>query len=154
MDEQDVYNCNDADLGTMLHRLLVKEGHDEVEIMHPVDGPIVVTREQFLGYCKEIDRARNMSPADKVRERAKLKNIQKQKQIHWRTDMLTANVHTIDPHGEDNFGFDIEGNELDINGMIFVPVKDYLPGIELVPNELGCFVDEREKRKPIRIAAE
>lgn len=146
-----VYDCNDKNLGHMLQKLF-DEGHDEVVVRHPIDAPVVVTRADFKKYLREIERCKNMSPADRVKEGARLKNIKNQKQIRFRTAMLNAPAYTIDPDDEESFGKDIDGNEMDIRGMVFVPIVQYLKGIEVLEHELGCFVDEYdEKRSPVRI---
>ena len=152
MTEQDnVYNCDDSDLGAMLHRLLIVEGHDEAVVQHPTDGEIIVTKADYKKHLANINRVKNMSPADRVTENKRLRNIKNQMQIRFRTSMISAPVHIVDIDDESGFGKDIEGNQLDIEGMIFLPVKDYPKGLELKENEIGAFISEFFYKKPIRI---
>ena len=149
-DQDEIYNCDDKDLGAMLQRLF-DEGHDEVVVRHPTDGLVVVTKQDFKTHLANLKKAMNMSPADRVRETARLKNLKNQKQIRFRTAMIEAPVHTVDIDDEENFGKDVDGNELDIDGMGFLPVSQYLKGMDTKENEIGCFFDEFERKPPIRI---
>ncbi len=109
MNDQDdnIYNCDDADLGAMLKRLF-DEGHDEVEVVNPADGkPIIVTKSDYKKHLANIEKVKNMSPADRVTENARLKNLKARKQIRFRTAMLSAPVHMVDIDDELNFGKDI-----------------------------------------------
>jgi len=145
----DPIQCDsDEDLSKMLHQLLVVDGHDEVEIVHPVEGVQVVTRETYEAMIENIIKARNMSPAERL---LATKRIKRKMQIRFRTAMITAETRTVDIEDEENFGRDIDGKEMDIAGMTFVRVGDYLKGIQSVPKELGCFMDESMARAPIRI---
>lgn len=149
--KDNVHDCAEQDLGAMLARLF-SEGHDEVEIMHPVDGPVVVTKADYKKHLHNIDRYNKMSPGKRVTHHKRVKNIKNQKQIRFRTAMINAPVYEVDINDDANFGKDIDGNDIDMQGMVFTPVAQYLKGIEPIENEIGCFVDEYdEKRKPIRI---
>ncbi len=151
--DDNVYDCNDKDLGAMLHRLLIVDNHDEVEVNHPVDGPVIVTKADYKKHIANA-RVKDMSPADRVTENKRIRHIKSQKQIRFRTKMITAPVHTVDTTDDVNFGKDIEGNQLDIDGAIFISVADYPKDIELKENEIGSFIDEfDESKKPIRITA-
>ena len=150
--QDNVYNCDDESLGKMLYRLFVTEGNDEVVVTHPTEGDVVVTKDDYKKHLANLSRVNNMSPADRVTENARLKNLKNQKQIRFRTAMIDAPVHTVDMEGENNFGVDVDGVKLDIDGMAFVGVAQYPKGIAIIKQEIGCFVDEHdEKRKPIRI---
>jgi len=63
--KDNVYNCDDENLGAMLARLF-SEGHTEVEIQHPVDGPLVVTKAEFEAHVARISAVNNMSPAERL----------------------------------------------------------------------------------------
>jgi len=148
--QPEIYDCDDEILGQMLARLF-SEGHDEVEIQHPTDGPVVVTRKDFEKHVANLSKVANMSPAERLEANKRVKNIKNSKQIRFRTAMITAKVHVVDIEDDDNFGKNIEGEALDIDGMTFVPVSDYLKGIELQIGEIGAFVDVSERRPPVRI---
>jgi len=148
---ENAFDCDDKGLGPMLQRLF-DEGNDEVVVRHPTEGDIIVTRDDFKKHLADLEKAVNMSPADRIEETARLKNIKNQKQIRFRTDMVNAPVHTVDIEDDENFGKDIEGVQMDIEGMVFLPVAQYLKGIEPKEHELGCFMSEYdENRSPIRI---
>ncbi|RLA18058.1 MAG: hypothetical protein DRQ62_14220 [Gammaproteobacteria bacterium] len=150
--DDNIYNCDDKDLGGMLQRLF-DEGHTEVEVMHPTDGPVIVTKSDFKKHLANIEKVKNMSPADRVTENARLRNVKKRKQIRFRTELVNAPVHKVDLDGG-KFGIDADGNELDVAGMTFVSVKDYPKGTDLKTGEVGCFIDTAEIREPMRITAE
>lgn len=145
-----IHNCDEEELGAMLHRLLIVEGHTEVVIQHPTDGEQVVTKESFLEMQRHIKRANDMSPAERLVENKRLKM---KKQMQFRTAMIEAEFYTVDLNDDENFGFDVDGNKLDIDGLIFTPVDQYLPGIDIKEKEIGAFVDEAMAKPPIRILA-
>ena len=151
MEESRINNCDgDEELAKMLHKFFVVEGHDEVAVMHPVDGERVITKAEYLDLQKHLKKAKNMSPAQRLVETKRLKN---QKQIRFRTAMLEAKVYVVDTEddSEENFGTDVDGNKMDLEGVVFVPTDQYVDGIELKENELGCFVSESLHKPPIRI---
>ena len=144
----DPIQCNDEELGKLLYQLLVVDGHQEVEIVHPTEGIQVVTKETYKAMIDNIIRARDMSPAKRILE---TKRIRTKMEIRFRTAMITAETRIVDIKDDSNFGFDIYGKEIDMNGRTFVKAPDYLKGIDLLPNEIGCFVDEAMTRPPVRI---
>jgi len=148
MEDDRIHNCNDDELGEMLHRLLIVEGHDEVVIYHPVEGEQVITKESYLELQKNLKKAKNMSPAKRLVETERLKN---QKQIRFRTSMIDATVYVVDIEDDETYGFDVDGNKMDLEDVIFIPTHQYIDGIELKENELGCFVSESLHKPPIRI---
>ncbi|MCK4703931.1 MAG: hypothetical protein KAT90_00495 [Gammaproteobacteria bacterium] len=150
--EDNIYNSDDEHLGATLHRLF-EDGHDEIVIRTPTEGEKVVTRKEFYDHVKNLDKAINMSPADKMMERKRLERIANQKRIRLRTAMIDAKVYTVDLEDDDAFGKDVDGNDMGIDGLAFLQVADYLDGILLLDDEIGCFFCEFEKRKPIRIVS-
>jgi hypothetical protein len=141
---------SDEELSKQLHQLFVVEQHETVTLQHPVEGDTTITKAEYLDTLKHLKRAADMSPAQRHMES---KRLERQQQIKFRTAMITAQVYTVDLEDEDNFGKDVDGNEMDINQMIFVPVDDYLNGIIYADDEVGAFVDSSMRRPPIRIKA-
>ena len=148
MEENRIIDCTSEELGRTLYQLLFVEDNPEVEIIHPVDGPIIVTKESYEEMLTSLKKAMNMSPAQRIQE---TKRIARQKQIRFRTAMINADTRTVDIEDDENFGKDIEGKEIGIEDMIFLATKDYLKGVEFKVNEIGAFVDETMRRPPIRI---
>lgn len=144
------YCDGDEELAKMLYKFFVVEGHDEVVIQHPTDGEKIITREYYLELQENLKKAKNMSPAERLVETTRLKN---QKQIRFRTLMLEAKVYVvnIDDETEGSFGFDVNGDKMDIEDMDFVPTHQYIDGIELKENEIGCFISESLHKPPIRV---
>lgn len=148
MADDGVIESTDEELAEHLRRLFEDEGHPEVEVIHPTEGRLVYTREAWLRHRKVLETVADMSPAQRLQETNKLKNKQR---IRFRTAMLTADVRTIDTQDEGNFGKDIEGKDIPLEGMVFAHTRDYPPGLDKLPGEIGCFVDEAMRRPPIRI---
>ena len=142
------YHVDDEGLARMLHQLLVVEGEPEVEIVHPVDGPRIVTRAQYDQLTAHLARAKGMSPAVRLVES---KRIERQKQMKFRTMLIDAQVCTVDVDDTENFGKDAEGNEMPISGLLFALVDQYPDGTEKMELELGCFFDEQLLKPPVRI---
>jgi len=153
MNEADQQNhcSDDEELAVMLHKLFVVEGHEEVVIQHPEDGERVVTKKEYLELQDNLNKARNMSPAERIVESKRIRNI---KQKQFRDAMLIAECYVIDLDDEDSFGLDINGTKIDIEGMDFVPVKDYISGIEKKENEIGCYASESLHKPPVRLLTE
>ena len=149
-DQDNVYNCDDENLGQMLARLF-SEGHDSVEIQHPVDGPIIITRAEFLAHVSRMDKVLKMSPADRIVANKKIKNQKKSAMIKLGWALCSVEIETIDADDDTTFAKDIDGKELDIDGMTFIAVQAYPANVEPVKQELGAFVDEKGKRPPVRI---
>ena len=144
---QEIHHCDDENLGAMLHRLF-SEGHDEVEIQHPTEGVVVYTKEQFYSQLEKFKK----SPSEAYLERKRLERVQIQKQIRFRTALIGADVRKVNMD-TDKFGYDSEGRKMDIQGMAFNRIDDYLPGIDILPGEVGCFYDEHGQREAIRIVS-
>lgn len=147
------YHCEDEELGALLHRLFVEQGETEVEIHHPTEGVIIYTADQWRDQLDALKRMMEMSPAERIQETKKLKARQ---QNRFRTAMVDAEVRTIDIEDEDvnHFGLDVDGKEIDMNGMIFTPTNSYPKGTRVILNEIGAFVDESMRKPPIRILAQ
>ena len=149
MEEFRINNCDgDEELAKMLHQFFIVEGHDEVAVMHPVDGERVITKAEYLDLQKHLKKAKNMSPAERLVETKRLKN---QKQIRFRTSMLEAKVYVVDIEDDETYGFDVDGNKMDLENVVFIPTHQYIDGIELKENEIGCFVSESLHKPPIRV---
>ena len=149
MAEEEAFELiNDDELSRQLHHYFIVENQESVTLQHPTDGDKVVTRDEYLVIIKNLKRVRNMSPAERMQMN---KRLERKQQTRFRTAMITAKVYTVDIEDEDNFGKDISGQEIDMEGMTFVPVEQYLKGIEHQDLEIGAFVDSTMKRPPIRI---
>lgn len=144
-----VYNCDDKSLGSMLARLFA-EGAGEVVVRHPLEGDIVVTEADYKKHLANIKKAMDMSPADRIKAKQRLKNVKNQKLIRFRTALIGAEVHQVDFENSE-FGVDIEGNKMDLDNMVFVRVEEYPKGTKLLDNEVGAFFSEKELKPPIRI---
>lgn len=155
-ENQELYGCDgDVELASLLAHLFRDPEVMEVEIQHPVDGTQVLTREHYDELCKQLADQREMSPADRVQHNAlerrqNIKNVDKLKR-----DIMGAAIHTVDVVNDsaDTFGQDINGVELDIDGMMFFQASKYPPGIDIKELELGCFMDAERKRSTIRVIA-
>jgi hypothetical protein len=142
------YEVTDDELGKQLHQLLVIDKEPEVIIFHPTEGEQVVTRENYDSMLASLKEASDMTP--KQREK-KLKVLRRRMQIKFRTAMIKAKVYTVDIEDDANFGKDIDGNDIGIEGMVFTLTSDYSDDINVIENEMGCFIDEAMKKAPIRI---
>ena len=152
-DGQKVYNYDVSEVGIALKEAFSDPDVDEAVVIHPIDGRIVVTRKEFYDHVKRANKALNMSPSDKLMERKRLERIAHQKRTKLRTAMITAKVHTCDMSDDENFGKDVDGVVMDIEGMVFVGVDRYPEGIDLNENEVGAFIKEDFAKKPIRVLA-
>jgi len=152
MKENSVYSCIDSELGAKLHSLF-QSGESEVTVRHPIEGDIIVTKSDFVAHIKNLQLiAPALSPSNRIRENKRRENLKKANQIRFRTAMIGIMPVVVDVDDDKSFGFDVNGNKLDIDGMTFIVVKDYLKGIEAYDGELGAMVDEEMKRPPVRIA--
>lgn len=147
MEEGQKYYCSDEELGKQLHQLFEVEGESEVEIHHPTEGVIVYTRDTYKTQIEALAKLLAMSPAERLELKAKTK---RKLQMSFRTQLIDAKCFTVDIDDEENFGKDIDGNEIDMNGT-FVLVKDYPKGTRKLENELGAVMDESMTKAPIRI---
>jgi len=149
MEENQTYNCgSDEALDAMLHRLFIVEGHEEVTVQHPTEGEQVMTRKYYLELQDSLRKAKSMSPAERLVETKRIKN---KKQIRFRTSMIEAKVYVVDVEDDEAYGFDVDGNKMDLEDVVFIPTHQYVDGIELKENELGCFVSESLHKPPIRV---
>jgi hypothetical protein len=139
---------SDEELSKKLHQLFIVDNHESVTLQHPTEGDHTLTKQEYLTTIHYLKKARDMSPAERLQEG---KRLERQQQIKFRTGMITAKMYTVDIDDEDNFGKDIDGQEIDIEAMTFVPVDQYLSGIETQELEIGAFVDSSMKRPPVRI---
>lgn len=139
---------SDAELSRQLHHHFVVNKEPEVVIQHPTEGDITYTREEYFKSLAHLKKSLEMSPAERLQES---KRISRKQQMRFRTAMITAKTYTVDIDDEDSFGKDVDGNEIDMEGMTFVPVDNYLKGVLSSTNELGAFVDPSMRRPPIRI---
>ncbi len=145
----------DEDLGKILHKLF-QSGEDEVEIRHPKEGTVIYTKAEFYKTINQmVDKINDekRSPAERVVEKQRLENVRKQQQIRLRTAMITADVREVDFDDENSFGKDINGESMDIDGMVFVKTNEYLTGIELKEHEVGAFIHGEMKKPPVRITS-
>ena len=159
MANADAYQCDsDQELSVLLHRLLVTDGNDSVTIQHPTEGEKTITRKEYLEKREEQKRLRELSPAQRLQEQKRIERLNEIKarrmENRFRTKMISAKVYTINLDDEDSFGKDVEGNELDIEGLAYLPVEQYPEGIQTQENEIGCFLDETMTRPPIRLCSE
>ena len=144
----EVYECFDDELGALLHRVLIVEGHEEVEVQHPTEGTVVFTKESYLTLLKNLERVQDMSPAERYVEAQRL---ERKKQMQFRTAMINARIESVNLEDDNNFGKNTDGKDIGIEGMVFIPISHYLKGMEIKPGEVGCFLDETFRREPIRI---
>ena len=145
---------SDAELSDQLHQLLIVEGHDEVEIVHPVEGRVIVTAATYKETCQALEDVRTMSPAQRLQ--AKKKHERKRQKRLVNALNYNALYHTVDITDDDNFGRDILGNEIDISGCYFLPRDQYPPYVTFgnYHNEVGAFIEQNDQHKvkpPIRI---
>jgi hypothetical protein len=150
-EDQKQYDATEDELGDLLHRLIVVEGQAEVEIQHPTEGMMLVTQESYHKLMADLDRVKGMSPAQRIEEGQKIAN---KRLIQFKTGLIDAKFFVVDIEDDENFGKDIHGTEIPLEGMQFVPIHDYPKGIEPIDYELGCFVEERMTKPPIRILSE
>ena len=142
------YHTNDDELGALLHRLLIVEGEAEVEIMHPIEGQMIVTQASYQKLIDNLARLKAMSPAERIKE---TKRIANKRDVQFCASMIAAEIYTVDIDDEDSFGLDVDGKEVPMEAMIFLPVESYPKKIAATETELGCFVDETMRKPPVRI---
>ena len=141
----------DDELSKQLYQLLVVEGMPEVEIYHPVEGKIIVTRETYDDIVKALENVRNMSPAERLQEKNK---YNRKKAAAMSKALSAAGFRVVDITDEEGFGSDVEGNEIDMDGMYFMPISQYPKDIEYTSDEVGAFIEQNEQhtaKAPIRI---
>ncbi len=141
-------NVPDEKLGALLYNLFYVEGHTSIDIKHPSGETKTVTKDDYKEILAGIMKYKKMSPAKRLIEKKRIQNAQ---EIKHRTAMLTAKSYVVDIDDEENFGSDIDGNEIDMVEMAFVPVIKYLKGVQLLDNEIGSFVHPESKKPPSRI---
>lgn len=154
----DTHHVDEENLGKLLNDLFMVKGETEVEIHHPKDGVVVYHKETWLKQQKELQRFLDMSPADRYQETKRLERLggmkRKRMQIKFRTALIEAKEVTVDLDGEENFGIDVDGNKVDVEGMTFVRQEDYPAGTIRVDNEIGCFVEAEMAKPPVRILSQ
>jgi hypothetical protein len=138
----------DEELSIQLHRLLVVEGHDSVQIIHATEGSKIVTKDNYLEISKALDEVDGMTDEQKIARADKIEKKNRQKLKKW---MKTADVRYVDIADDANFGLDIAGDPIPMTGLSFVPVEQYLDGITIQDDEVGAFIDEYMAQHPIRI---
>lgn len=131
-----------------LHRLLIVEGYESVEIIHPIEGSVVVTQKNYLKISKALDEVEGMTDEEKIDRAEKIAKKKLQKLRKW---MKTAEVRFVDIADDENFGNDIAGDPIPMEGLYFIAIEQYPDGVTHQDDEVGAFVDEYMQRKPIRI---
>jgi hypothetical protein len=138
----------DEELSIQLHRLLVVEGHDAVDIVHPIEGIKTVTKENYLAISASLDEVDAMTDEEKIERADKIAKKNLQKLRKW---MKAAEIRYIDISDDANFGKDIAGDTIPMEGLTFTPIEQYPVGITYHDDEVGALIDEYMQRKPIRI---
>jgi hypothetical protein len=138
----------DEELSVQLHRLLIIEGHDSVDILHPLEGMKTVTKADYLKISAALDEVDAMTDDEKTARADKIAKKNMQKLKRW---MKTAEVRYVDISDDTNFGKDIAGDPIPMEGMAFLTVEQYEAGVTHQADEVGAFVDEYMQKKPIRI---
>jgi hypothetical protein len=138
----------DEELSIQLHRLLIEEGHESVDVLHPIEGMQTITRKNYLKVIDTLKKLDSMTEEEKIEriERVAKNNLQKLKR--W---MKTAEIRYVDIADEGNFGKDISGEAIPMEGLAFTPIEQYPVGIAYQDDEVGAFIDEYMQRRPIRI---
>jgi hypothetical protein len=144
----------DEELSEQLHQLLIVDGRDSVEVIHPIQGRVIVTAESYKETCQALEEVRTMSPAQRLQAKKKHERKRQKRLVNALNDI--ALYHTVDITDEDNFGRDISGNEIDISGCYFLPRDKYPPYVTFgnYHNEVGAFIEQNEQhdvKPPIRI---
>ena len=139
----------DEELSIQLHRLLIIEGHDSVDVLHPVEGMKTITKDDYLEISAALDKVDAMTDEEKTERGKRIAKNNLQKLRRW---MKTAEIRFVDITDEAHFGLDIAGDKIPHEGLIFTPTEQYPTGINPThEDEVGSFIDEYMKRKPIRI---
>jgi len=141
-------NVPDEELGPLLYQILVIDGHSECEIHHPTEGKKTVTKENYRKTLSEITKINKMSPSERIIEHKRIKDQHQKK--HY-SDMSKAKFHIVDIEDEKGFGYDISGSKIDMEGLVFIGVNDYLKTIIIKENEIGAFIHLANEKKPVRI---
>ena len=138
----------DEELSVQLHRLLIVEGHESVDVLHPTEGMKTVTKDDYLKISAALDEVDAMTDEEKTARADKIAKKNLQKLRKW---MKTAEIRFVDISDDDNFGLDIAGDPIPMDGLAFTPIEQYPPGVTYQDDEVGAFIDEYMQRKPIRI---
>ena len=122
--DDQIYTADDKSVGEMLHRLF-EQGHDEVEIQHPLEGARVITRAEFYGLVDALEK----SPAEKLVERKKIERLAKLKRKQFRKAMTRAKVHRVD----------LENDHVQLLAMAMNQILNLVDvaGVEEVPLEIS-----------------
>jgi hypothetical protein len=138
----------DEELSVQLHRLLITEGHESVDVLHPVEGMKTVTKDDYLAISAALDEVDAMSDEEKTERADKIAKKNLQQLRKW---MKHAEVRFVDIADEEHFGLDIAGDPIPMEGLTFTSVEQYPNGVTHQDDEVGAFIDEHCQRKPIRI---
>ena len=138
----------DEELSVQLHRLLIIEGHESVEVIHPIEGCKIITKDNYLKISAALDEIDGMTDEQKQARAEKNAKQALQKLRKW---MKTAEVRYVDIADDENFGYDLAGDPIPMDGMTFIAVAQYPDGITFHDDEVGAFTDEWMIAKPIRI---
>ncbi len=146
--QAEAYSATDETLQATLDRVF--ETADEVEVQHPTEGRIILTRKQFEDHKIRQQAMNKESPAGRIRLRTQHRR-QRQAQVDkFLVQMRDCECIPIDPSNDEGF-MDVEGNEVDVEARTFLPVEQYPVGIDKKAHEIGCLVDESLERAPIRL---
>lgn len=150
--QADVHAATDETLQATLDRVF--ETADEVEVQHPTQGKIILTRRQFMAHKANMAQKMALnkeSPAGRIKLRTQHRR-QRQAQVDkFLMQMREAVCIPIDPDSDDEGFKDVDGNAVDVEARTFLPVEQYPVGIDLKAHEIGCLVDESLERAPIRL---
>lgn len=143
--DRNLYKADsDKQLSKLLHELFVVKGMPDVEIKDPANGEFrVITRDEYF----EAIKLQKMSPAKRL---AEVKKQQRRNLMRLATALIVQDPVEIDADAG-KMGFDAEGNEMDVEGLTFIGVKQYPKGVNVIDREFGAFVDDKFKRKPVRV---
>ena len=92
-----------------------------------------------------------MSPAERMQAQ---KKHQRKKLSRLRKALKAAEYCAVDIADDMNFGVDVHGNEIDMDGCFFLPVEHYPAGIVFSESEVGAFIEQNEQhdvKAPLRI---
>ena len=131
----------DQELSAQLHEFLVVRGEPEVDIVENGKTKTINQAEY-----REAIRLSKLSPANRVLEKQRLRN-------QFLNAIAEAKVYVIDIDADGNYGKDINGKQIPINGREFLPPDQYVDGVAMLKNELGAFVDPYMFKDPIRLVS-
>lgn len=136
-----VHATTDQELSAQLHEFLVVRGEPEVEIVENGKSK-VISRAEY----REAIRLTKLSPAGRVLEKQRLRN-------QFLLSIVEAKVYVIDIEADGNYGKDVNGKQIPVEGREFLPPDQYIDGVRMLKNELGAFVDPYMFKDPIRLVS-